>query len=189
MSKPNQKKLILYGLLLGGAVIGLLIDRLSSSEEPASPRAAITTLGVSATAIPTSHTDVKGPAIARIFTLVSSQSSAESQPAETESTRDAFSLTPRMQKYYADTSPTHKAEQARQAENNEETRRQECERFQSAHKLKGTSIRKDAAWALIDDTIVRAGEQIDGFTLSQIERYRVELIKDDLTVTLTLPMP
>jgi hypothetical protein len=190
MSKPNQKKAMLYGLLLSGAVIGLLFDRMRATGSVTAPVVALAgSAGVSPVAAASTPVEVKGPAIARVFTIAAGMSGSESRPAEAEVSRDAFNLTPKMRKFYADASPARKAEEARNAESDEELRRQELDRFQSAHKLKGTSLREGGAWAMIDSNVVRIGEQIDGFELRRIERYRVELTKGGLLATLSLPMP
>lgn len=192
MSKPNQKKAIIYGLLLGSVVIGLLFDRMRATGSATAPAAALAgSASVSPVSVAATPAEVKGPAIARIFTIAANMYGAESRPAEAELSRDAFNLTPKMRKFFAEASPTRKAEEARNAESDEELRRQELGRFQSTHKLKGTStsLREGEAWALIDGIIVRKGEQIDGFELRRIERYRVELTKGGLLATLSLPMP
>lgn len=186
--KPRHKKAILYGVVLGGALIGLAADRLLSSSAPAVAATVSSAAGAGSVST-TAQAEPKGPGLARIFDLNKTSQPATSQPTHAETLRDAFALTPRMQHIYAEASPARQAEQVRQQENHEELRRQELERFQSSHKLKGTSLHEHEAWALIDDTIVRIGEYIDGFELRQIERYRVELVKNDLTVALHLPIP
>jgi hypothetical protein len=190
MNKLSSKKMALYGLLLGGAVIGLCVDRLRgpSAAQAASPGAQVQRANVADPAAGAS--EVKGPAIARIFESDAFQN--DSKNAGTigaARVRDAFSLTQELKKAYVEETPEKKAEEARVAENEEELRRRQLEEFQKAHKLKGTTLRDEIAWAIIDDQVVKVGEEIDGFQLERVERYRVCLSKGDLQVTLALPGP
>jgi hypothetical protein len=197
MNKLGHKKTMLYGLILAAAVIGLAIDRLRSEDSNAGAvvesvvsaklNASAGSGGKTATA---DEKQVKGPDIARIFQGAASGEKAKpSSSLDPATVRDAFGLTAQMKQFYKQESQAKKEEEAKQAASEEELRRQQAEQFQSAHKLKGTSLRDNDAWALIDGRVVRVGEQIDGFELQRVERYRVYLQKDNINVILSLPMP
>jgi hypothetical protein len=189
MNKPGRRKLAIYGLMLGAALIGLMVDRLQgpSAAQAAGPGPAVHRVdGIQATNL---NTDLKGPPIARIFQQDAKSDNSSESTVEAAAVRDAFALTSEMRALYAEEPPEKKAEAARAAEDAEQLRQREIDDFQNTHKLKGTTLRDSEAWAIINEQIVRVGESIDGFELHRVERYRVYLEKGDITLVLQLPVP
>ncbi len=187
MNKPGQKKLAIYAVVLVGALTALALDRFRgpSSADAASVSGLKTGAGESVELAEKQVT--QGPAIAHVF--ASDTAEHQSTSARPGAPRDAFSMTPEMQLAYVEESPEKKAEAERVVESEEELRRRQVEEFTSNYKLKGTTLRKDVAWAIINDQVVRVGEVIGGFRLERVERYRVHLVRDGLSVALTLPTP
>ncbi|HOJ74233.1 MAG TPA: hypothetical protein PK458_16610 [Phycisphaerae bacterium] len=190
MNKLGRKKAMMYGLVLVAALFGLIIDRLSGGPAEASNTAQLVTpVGAVDANKPRAGTNVSGPAIAQVFeVLLKEQSGTPSRPVQTAQ-RDVFQLTPVMQAAFEEMSPERKATRQKTLESELELRRQELARFQSAHTLKGTTLQGERSWAIIDDRVVRVGETVDGYQLVRVERYRVQLVKGDRTVTLDLPLP
>ena len=173
-----NKRKTLYGLLLGAALLGLLIDRLQRrAAAPTGPMAQA--VRPVAAAPPPIH----APLIAAIFALTDSQPAGQ-RPAPV-APRNAFACSTEMLRHYkAAAGPTPKA-----PEQEQEDLRQEAGRFAAAHQLKGVQMTKQGRWAMIDGLLLRPGHQIEGWTLRQIDHYRVVFTRPGISVELRLPEP
>lgn len=180
LSKP---RLIFYALLLVGAVTGLAIDRAGSPAAPTSEnRPAVA-------AAPIAFEDVIGasveaPPMAAIFRLTSAHvetSTAASVSPPVGSVRDAFVLAPAMRDHYR--SQSQGASKQRQ-----QKKLDRVDGFTKSHRLEGTCVQPGAQWAIVNDRIVRIGDQIGGFQVTGIEDYRALFSNGQETVVLSLPM-
>lgn len=197
MTKLGPKKLAMYGLMIAGALTGLIVDRMRG---PASAEAAPVAPGFATPAVqnPQSPADtprIDGPPIARVFEA-SPDSRTDSAPApdasalsDASAPRDAFALTPEMQDIYIDQPVEEPAKAEEAARNEAELARQALERFVGSHQLKGTTLADDVSWAIINDRVVRVGERIGGFELVKVERYRVILQNGPSQAVLSLQLP
>jgi hypothetical protein len=190
MSKLGRNKAMLYGLVLVAALFGLVIDRLGGEQAAESGATLLVNpAGAGGVHKLRAGSDVAGPAIAQVFeVLLKEQPGTQARPGRPVQ-RDVFKLTSVMQAAFEEMSPDKKAAEQESLENEKELRRQELALFQSAHTLKGTTLQGATSWAIINDRVVRVGESIDGYQLVRVERYRVHLVKGELTVTLDLPLP
>ncbi len=189
MMQASRKKQLIYGLLLGGAFAALAIDRMTGGGPAVAQASRVSRLRAGAANDKTPAKDTKGPAIARVFEQNFNGKADKAGGLEIEEKRDAFSLTPEMRQVYETKSSDAQSDRGQKVEDEQELRRKEAEEFVTAHKLKGTSLENGGAWALIDDSIVRIGEQVDGYELQKVEHYRVQLKKGEIVVSLTLPTP
>ncbi|MBI4581331.1 MAG: hypothetical protein HY718_16640, partial [Planctomycetes bacterium] len=145
MRKLEPKKVLLYGLMLTGAIVGLAIDRLRGPEAAEAASSGPLTDSGAGNAAAGRTEEVHGPAIARVFEAATPEKQATQPTAGPP--RDAFGLTDELRRHFEELSPTRKAEQVRQAESEEERRRQQAEQFLGSHRLKGTTLRDGEAWA------------------------------------------
>lgn len=194
MNLPGRKKLTLYGLVLAAALVGLVLDLLGRPEPaaelvPPASRQAVLPVGAARASIVAEPRTVSGPVLAAVFERARESLPAESPGVQSMRTRNVFALSPAMRAVYEKISSEVQARAEQQQRDDEQLRGQEVSRFQSTYSLRGTTLHDDASWAIVGDRVVRKGEQVDGFTLMHIERYRVVFVKDDITVTLTLPLP
>jgi len=191
MNKLGRKKALLYGLIITAALFGLIIDRLSREGVPAAASApANPGAGIPARSAVVNATEAsEGPILARIFEAEAPPASGPAERRKRGNLRDAFALTPQMRRLYEKESLEKQADAQKKAQAEKELREQEMDRFQSSHQLKGTTLQDGDAWAIIDDKVMRPGDRIDGFELKKIERYRVLMVKADMTVVLSLPLP
>lgn len=181
----QRRKIILYGLILVGAVTGLVIDRL----RPADDEAALSGAGSLAKTTPVAAA-VLGPPIARIFLTPASKAAPDVSPSARHDFRDAFALSAALKEYYEGPTQARQVEEQKQlAEAEEVALRQAAQAFAEHHHLKGTSFREDDAWALIDQDVYRLGQELDGFRLVRIDHYRVVFEKGECRVVLSLPVP
>jgi len=189
--KPKGKKAAVYAFLLLAACVGLLIDRYcvpaiaAASGRPMKPavRADVTDDG---------RRLAIGPPMAAIFApprlaAISSQQEGLSQAEAL--LRDAFTLSERMRRAYQATS--EQSEKVREAERQKEVAdaREQTEAFAGSHSLKAVFLHPADRWAVVDDRILRVGDEIDGFALRRIGRYEAYFEKDGETVHLKLPRP
>lgn len=183
MTTPSSKRLILYGLLFLAAIVGLLVDRLHFSPSPAKGDDA--TQAVQPTAPASASPDIGdsiGPEIAAIF---EPKSTAATAPAA-EPIRDAFTTTPKMDEHFG--RRTTRRSGQRPAGGEDEPDPIDTEAFLAKHKLQATSIQKKGSWALIDDRVLRVGDNLDGFLVRQIDHYRVTFEGQSGEFDLTLPV-
>jgi hypothetical protein len=190
MINLSPKKLAFYGLVLAAALIGLVIDRAdSASAAPTSPLSAA--LSKAAGDEPADKDpDMIGPTIAAVFgNRAPAGDMTEAAPSQEDITpiRDAFSLSRRMQAHYESSGHGTLQQQETQAAEQEKIDREDAAAFKEAHVLKGTFIRPPDIWAVIDDLIMRAGDDLDGFVLRKIDHYRVVFEKGDNPIVLELP--
>ncbi len=190
MNTMGRKKVIAYGLVLAAALIGLVVDRLGRTPDntaalapggPALPRAGALRVA--------DHTSVKGPAIARVFKAISQTGDDAQAGRGGTPVRNAFQMAPTMRTFYEAGGPNRQAREQQKIQSEQERLRQEISNFQSAHKLRGTTLQEGLSWAIVDDSVVRLGEKIDGFELKSVERYRAQFVRGDATVILSLPFP
>lgn len=190
MNKLGKRKMVAYGLVLVGTLVGLLVDRLGrSGPGAASAASVVSNLIVQRPAAVSGGRAIQGPAIAAVFDSPARPVLEKTGADHRAARRNAFDMTAVMRGSFEEAPPEQKAAEAERLAGERERRRQEIAQFQSAHKLLGVTIRSDASWALVDDHLVRPGEMIDGFTLTSVERYRAHFVKDDSTVILALPTP
>lgn len=189
MNKLGKRKAVAYGLVLAGAVVGLLIDRLSRSQaEPAAAVAAASNLLVR-TPMPASagRKTIAGPPIASVFDAASRHGAEKSGTRSPASRRNAFNMTAIMRASFEEAPPEPKAADAERLSQERERLQQQIAEFRSVHKLMGVTIRGDVSWALVDDRLVRLGETVDGFELSSVEHYRASFVKGETRIVLELP--
>lgn len=190
MMNLSHKKLAFYGLVLVAALIGLVIDRTeSASAAPASLlTAALSKANVDESA--DKDRNMIGPTIATVFrNRIPAGDEMEAAPAPGEITliRDAFSLSKEMQDHYESSAQSAVQQEASQAAEQERIDRENAATFMEAHTLKGTFTRPPDIWAVIDDLIMRAGDELDGFALRKIDLYRVVFERSGKRVVLTMP--
>ena len=63
---------------------------------------------------------------------------------------------------------------------------QNAEEFKQAHTLKGTFIRPPDVWVVMDDLILRVGDELDGFVIREIDHYRVVFERDENRIVLEM---
>ena len=176
--------MILYGLVLLAAVVGLLVDRLHFS--PAAVRGESVLQAVQAL-IPTMQQpesqEGAGPAIAPLFKTTDQQHSTLGDGP----VRNAFAPLAAIQEQ-SDRRPGRRGERTK-ADGGESETTTDADGFRAAHQLQATSLQKKGSWALIDDRVFRKGDKLDGFVLRQIDHYRVTFEADGVSVDLALPPP
>ncbi|MBN1347649.1 MAG: hypothetical protein JXQ73_33490 [Phycisphaerae bacterium] len=190
--KTREKKTALYLFLLIAAGTGLLIDRTYVLREGSDGSGRLEL----AAALRSSDIDPAllrvGPPIAAVFDSPRlKELSATALAASTDETprRDAFGLTATMRSYYGAKSAQREEVKELEEKRRAEEAEQAAAAFGGGHQLKGTFIGQGDCYAIIDDSIFRIGDQLDGFALRRIEHYRVLLGSGQKTVELTLPHP
>jgi len=185
MSKLSNKKTVFYALILLAALTGLVIDRTHSAS--AAPTASL--FQRAAIKLPTKSDPEKiqpvGPAIAAVFRIGVSSGNA-SEASSVHEVRDAFSLSAGMREYYESIGRQTSQDKDAKIADQSQIDQQKREAFQETHKLKGTFIRPPDIWAVIDDQIMRIGDLLEGFTLDQIDHYRVRFRQGQNEVRLEL---
>lgn len=187
--KMSPKKIALYTLLLGAAGIGMTIDRLYA------PVAAKTVTPLRLALQELTRTDEElpsdiGPPIAAIFDPAKKAGSfakTDGTDASAEAVKDAFSLSSRMLDIYQRQATL--AVQAKEVvEKQKELEAQNrVTDFTGSHRLKATFLHPTDTWIVVDDRILRIGDQVDGFTLRRIERYRAVFAAGKELAELKLP--
>jgi hypothetical protein len=188
MTRIGRRKAVFYGLLLFAAVVGVIIDRTRFSPVPArgdrivpagpqTPSAA----GVEA------DTSTIGPSIAPVFDRPSGSPEEEvpAGPPAVAAVRDAFTASPAIQQYYRHRRPDGTG--AGKAEDDPET--QAVQMFSQTHQLQATCVQGKRSWALVDNKVLRVGDNLDGFGLRQIDHYRVVFSRGGNNVDLRLAAP
>lgn len=189
MMNLSHKKAAFYGLVLAAALTGLIIDRtLSASAASAFPStmASVSTLADKSDA---DDQNVIGPAIAAVFrTQLSTGDAQEGELSKrpVSPIRDAFSLSPKMREHYESSARLAAEEQETKAAEQDAINLQNTEEFSQAHTLKGTFIRPPDIWVVVDDLILRVGDELDGFVIHQIDHYRVVFERDENRVVLEM---
>ena len=182
MSMMMNKRKALYGLLLGAALLGLLIDRLQRGGASAAGPTARAVRPVAVVRPPS-----PAPLIAAIFAVT------DSRPVEDRSPggplRNAFACSPEMLSHYkAAAGPAPKPPEQQAAERRAALQA-EADLFAGAHQLKGVQIAGQGRWAMIDGQVLRVGQRLEGWTLRQIDHYRVVFTRPGGKLELRLPEP
>jgi len=179
----NRKKLI-YILLVAGAAVAFIFDRLVLSD----PSEA------SAESLSTSKAREKKSRAKQITQAVSD---AEYDPSsryldklpETHLTRDVFIPTPIMRRYLDQLQQQAQAQARLKADQEAGNLPGSPSEFQSNNELQATSISQGMEMAVINGKFYRIGDVIDGYRIMRIGAYKVDLQNDSDQVTLTLPVP
>jgi len=187
----SQKKIALYGFLLFAAIMGLVIDRLYT------PQSANAAIGGTRDRVRTpTGTDAEElgdiPPVAAIFdpSRSTAASSAHALKSATKVLkRDAFGLSAGMREVYQ--RKTAVVDQGRQSakQRKAEQARDAADAFATSHRLEGTLLHPTDTRAVVDGRLLRIGDQLDGFELRRIERYRALFSKDGKDFELKLPNP
>jgi hypothetical protein len=180
----SKTRLAFYGLLLAAALTGLLLPQTQSSEA-APPQSSDPVTLAWEDREPGSQPSVGDtPPLASIFRSRYTSDRQRSVPQLVSSllgpVRDVFAPSPTMERYYRMRSESSHDEKARQAQ-------QSIDQFRRAHRLQGTFLQAHDEWAVVDGTIMRAGQSLDDFQLQKIEHYRVLFQRNADTVVLELP--
>ena len=184
----SSRKVIFYALLLVAVVTGLLIDRSQRASAAVDGTSTQAVLGIEEGTA--SDFSAIGPPIAAVF-----QPDRKGGPRDSRTTRsqvmgrvrDAFAPSLAMQKHYRTRLRSETGKKADEAQRKREQMRQIVDAFKNSHLLKGTFVQPDDVWAVINDQILRIGDQMAGFELCRVERYRVLFRKNEATVVLELP--
>lgn len=190
--RPKGKKVAVYAFLLLAACVGLLIDRYcapTASSSPGRPMKPIVQAdgasgGETALAI--------GPPMAAIFAsprLAEISSQREGLSKAEALLRDAFALSERMRRAYQ--AESRKTDKVRETERQKEVADvlEQITAFARAHSLKAVFLHPTDRWAVVDDRILRTGDEIDGFKLRRIGRYEAHFERNGKIVPLKLPRP
>jgi hypothetical protein len=181
MTAPKGKRLVVYGLVLLAAVVGLLIDRLHFSPSPAKGEDPVRPAStfVVAPSEP-DQGDAAGPPIAPLFRSANGQAAAST----VSPVRDAFAASPEMEEHYGRRRTKRGTQPGAGGEEPEVPI--DAEAFLAKHKLHATSVQQKKSWAMIDDRVMRVGDNIDGFVLRRIDHYRVTFEGQDGSIDLVI---
>lgn len=177
---------MLYGLLLVGSVLAFVVDRAGSG--PQSAQAGTGDPGASLLVDPDKQPDFDqlGPDLAGPFM---SDKRGHIESPNNLPLRDAFVMSDGMQRHYQSMNKEQLKEQQSEEERLAEQREQMLKAFRENHRLKATSTAGGETLAVIDDSVLRVGDRLDGFTLVEVDHYRAIFAEGDQKVELSLPIP
>jgi hypothetical protein len=196
MTNLTRNKKLMYALLLGAAMLGLLIDQAGWIESSRSADRSADPFAMSRTDAMSGQEHV-GPAVAAIFAAYDHRESSEATEAMEATdhinlrspTRDAFALTEEIAAFYEKHSAAAADAQAEAQRAEQEAWEAVADTFRQDHALQGTFVHPENAWIIVDNRILRPGDTLNGFVLEEIDHYRAQFAKDDRTVELALDNP
>jgi hypothetical protein len=192
MTHLGRRKAFFYGLLLLAAVVGVVIDRTRFGPAAArGERSPSISAPPRAGGAEESDALTVGPAIAPVFDRPGglAEKLASISPAAGTAIRDIFTASPAIEQYYGPRGAGGERGKSGPEADPEELEAKALESFRQAHRLQATCLQAGRSWALIDDTVVRVGDNLDGFALRQIDHYRVVFTRGRNKVDLLLPVP
>jgi hypothetical protein len=108
--------------------------------------------------------------------------------------RDVFTPSAGMLEFLNATPASEKGPRSREAEEMRRQREEELKRkkeakksFQQGHRLQATSITQGAEMAIVDGKVLRIGDTLDGFKLTEITPYTAQFELDEDVFELRLP--
>lgn len=168
----NKRRRMLIGtMLLAG--VGWTIDQFVRSGEPVTAAAAPSPSPENALV-----EQVEPPDLDSLLELFSNGAKSTPPLLLTEATRDLFAIRGGAQESWPGSSGVQRARTGAAGNVRSDDR----------HRLEGV-ITGDAPLAIIDGVVLRLGDNLDGFTLIEIQRDRVVLQGGELRVELRVALP
>lgn len=193
MTHMGRRKALFYGLVLFAAVVGVVIDRTRFS--PASARGERALPGSPVQPANTAEEfdpSTIGPPIALLFSHPAASPALDTSstaPSAGPAVRDIFVASPAIQEYYRGHRAGAGGGNTAAEANTEDSEGKTLAVFAQAHQLQATCAQGKRSWALIDNKVLRLGDNLDGFVLRQIDHYRVVFTHGEGKVDLPLPVP